>query len=257
LSHRAANQPPPHTLNLTPEQQVEFLRWYVDMVNKYLFELTDLANFTEENVPGQAIDPIGAFEHYLTINRLLRRTLGAMASDNAAGAKGTVFEVADLFDTISTRFAGTGATVMFKQLFNTAKGPDLLRNQFKKAPDPVGSYLCEFTRNLYGSLESAVLRSVWLKSKVQGTNVLVRNKQLTAEVPETVSDFVGNLMRAYRNGHHGYFSSKEEPRPSRYLFLVDGTIPDALASLPSLWFLAYLIDPGIVGWRRLGLGIYQ
>ncbi len=256
LSQRAANQPPPHTLQLTPEQQVEFLRWYLDTINRYLFELTDVANFTEESVPDKAIDPIGAFEHYLTINRLLRRTLGAMSSGNASSAKGIVFEVADLLDTISTRFASTGATVMFKRLFNTTEAPNLLCSQLKNAPEPVGSYLSDFTRNLYGGLESAVLKSVWLKSKVQGTNVLVRNRQLTGELPEAISDFVGNLMRAYRNGHHGYFSSEDEPRPSRYLFLVDGTIPDALASLPSIWFLAYLIDPGIVGWRRLELGTY-
>lgn len=255
-SLRATNQPPPHTLQLTPDKQVAFLRWYVDVINVYLFELTDLANFTEENEPDKAIDPIAAYEHYLTFNRLLRRTLGAMSSDNAASAKGTVFEVADLFDTLSARFADSASSAMFKRLFNTAEAPSLLCGQLKRVPDPEGPYLCEFIRNLYAGLESAVLKSVWLKSKVQGKSVLVRNKQMTGESPEVVSEFVGNLMRAYRNGHHGYFSSKDEPRPSRYLFLVDGTIPDALASLPSIWFLAYLIDPGIVGWRRLELKAY-
>jgi len=157
---------------------------------------------------------------------------------------------------VRRQFADSANSAMFKRLFNTAEAPSLLCSQLKRVPDPEGPYLCEFIRILYAGLESAVLKSVWLKSKVQGKSVLVRNKQLTGESPEVVSEFVGNLMRAYRNGHHGYFSSKDEPRPSRYLFLVDGTIPDALASLPSIWFLAYLIDPGIVGWRRLEMGMY-
>ena len=133
----------------------------------------------------------------------------------------------------------------------------LICQRFQSIPGPVGPYLCDFTTKIYAELEATVTKSIWMKTKIKGTDILVRNSKLTGENPEPISKFVGNLMRAYRNGHHGYFSSDREPRPSRYLFLVDGTVPDSLVHLPSLWLLAYLMDPSIVGWNHLAISSYD
>lgn len=254
---KAAHQPPPHSLNLPIHEQVKFLEWYIDMLNRYLFDLTDIANFTEQNDPSRPIQPIAAFEHYLTIERLVRRTIGAMAATDLGTGKNSAFEIADLFDTLSMRFGKAASTQMFKRLFNPVEASTLLCDQLSKIPGPVGTYLCSFTQQCYATLQSAVYDSVWLKSKAQSNHVLVRDNSLTAEVSEPIAQFVGNVMRAYRNGHHGYFSSPGETRPSRYLFLVDGRLPDVIVNLPSLWLLAYLIDPNTVGWGRLGVSEYD
>lgn len=254
---KAAHQPPPHDFRASIDEQVQFLRWYIDVLNKYFFDLTDIANFTDQNDPTRPIQPIAAFEHYLTIERLVRRVIGAMAAPDLGTGKNTTFEIADLFDTLSMRFGSIPATQMFKRLFNPVEAPNLLCDQFALIPDPIGSYLCSFARERYATLQSGIYNSVWLKAKAHNNHVLVRNNSLNAEVPEPIADFVGNLMRAYRNCHHGYFSSPGETRPSRYLFLVDGTLPDAIVNLPSLWLLAYLIDPGLVGWKRLGVNQYE
>ena len=65
-------------------------------------------------------------------------------------------------------------------------------------------------------------------------------------------------MRTYRNAHHGYFSadSKSHNRPSRYLFLTDGNLPAEMTAVPALWWLAYLADPGLVGWKHLPVGAF-
>ena len=54
-----------------------------------------------------------------------------------------------------------------------------------------------------------------------------KKKDMSKEEMISRPDFVAELMRAYRNAHHGYFSAADErnKRPSRYLFLADGDLP--------------------------------
>ncbi len=86
----------------------------------------------------------------------------------------------------------------------------------------------------------------------------MRNKDLSAEVTVPRADFVADMMRAYRNGHHGYFTAADKSnRPSRYLFLTDGDLPAELGALPGLWWLAYLADPTLVGWKHLPVNEYE
>ena len=72
-------------------------------------------------------------------------------------------------------------------------------------------------------------------------------------------NFVAELMRCYRNAHHGYFTAApaSHNRPSRYLFLVSGDLPAEMAALPALWWLAYLADPGMIGWKHLPINEYD
>jgi hypothetical protein len=106
---------------------------------------------------------------------------------------------------------------------------------------------------LYHQIEDTVISSIWLKSKVTPQGVMVRKKDLSQEVLVPRPAFVADLMRAYRNAHHGYFTAgdAQNKRPSRYLFLADGNLPAEITALPALWWLAYLTDPGMVGWKHL------
>lgn len=80
-----------------------------------------------------------------------------------------------------------------------------------------------------------------------------KKKDMSKEEMISRPDFVAELMRAYRNAHHGYFSAADErnKRPSRYLFLADGDLPAEIMALPALWWLAYVADPSMVGWKYL------
>jgi hypothetical protein len=84
---------------------------------------------------------------------------------------------------------------------------------------------------------------------------MVRDKNLTGEGAIPVPQFVAEVMRAYRNAHHGYFSADpvSQNRPLRFLSLVNGNLPVEMSALPVLWWLAYLADPSLVGWKPLGI----
>lgn len=239
--------------------RVEFLRWYVGRADRLLYEMTDPANYTDEMDPEAPIDPVFAFEHYLTVDRVLRKTVLTMSLEEPGTAKDMVFEVADLYDTLARRFNPRRQEAeFFKALFNTRLGPAEVVRRLATLPGPFAADLTAFAERCYRRMEETVAGSVWCRSKVTPAGVSVRNRDMTAERNVPLPEFVGELMRAYRNGHHGYFTAADPAnRPSRYLFLVDGNLPAELSALPALWWLSYLADPGFVGWSPLPVGEYD
>lgn len=255
---QAAHQRFLHDRGYTVAQRLTLLGWYVEQANRLLYELTDVANFTEGQAPDGHIDPVFAFEHHMTLDRLARKTLLAMTLEEAGTAKFMAFEVAELYDTLSHLFQGTGSTDFFKDLFHPANAPALLRPQLARLPEPFRTDLPALADRLYHTIQETVVRSVWLRAKVTATDVLVRDRNLTREAPVPHADFVAELMRCYRNCHHGYFTANDrQARPSRYLYLADGNLPAELSALPALWWLAYLADPELVGWRPLPVGRFE
>jgi hypothetical protein len=245
-----------HAHGFSAEERVKLLRWFIDRVNRLLYELTDVANFTQDHDPQAVLDPVFAFEHQLTVDRLLRKTLLAMSLDEAPAGNLMAFEIADLYDTLSDRFGNhKKKTDFFKKLFHTQEGPALLAPRFVDMPAPFDAYFASLTAQVYRKIEETVLASVWRPAKVTPNGVLVRDKNLLTQSPMPVPQFVAEVMRAYRNAHHGYFSADpvSQNRPLRFLFLVNGNLPVEMSALPALWWLAYLADPGFVGWRPLGI----
>ncbi len=258
---RAAHQRFRHEKGYSAEERLALLGWYVGRANRLAYELADVANFTEGNAPDGAIDPVFAFEHQLTVDRLARKTLLSMSLAEAGAAKLMAFDVAEVYDGLSKMLGGhADGSAFFKRLFDTAEGPAAIRGPLGTLPPPFGTDLPALAGRLYGRIEDAVIESVWLKAKVSAGGVMVRKKKDMAQeelVPRP--KFVAELMRAYRNAHHGYFTAadRDGKRPSRYLFLVDGDLPAEINALPALWWLAYLADPGLVGWRPLGIGVWD
>jgi hypothetical protein len=249
-----------HAHGFNAEARVELLRWFIERLNRLLYELTDPANFTEGHDPQAVLDPVFAFEHQLTVDRLLRKTLLAMSLDEAPTGNLMAFEIADLYDTLSERFGNhKNKTDFFKTLFHTQQGPALIAPRFADMPAPFADYFTELTPMVYHKIEETVLTSVWRPGKVTPGGVLVKDKDLTTEAPMPMPQFVAEVMRAYRNAHHGYFSADKvsQNRPLRFLFPVNGNLPVEMSALPVLWWLAYLADPGVVGWKHLPLGAFD
>jgi len=236
------------------------LEWYLSQSNRLLYELTDVANFTDGHDPAAPIDPVFAFEHHLTVDRLVRNTLLAMSLEEIGTAKRLTFEVAEVYDGLSRLFGNhTDATGFFKRLFHPVKAPVLLRDRLAQLPAPFGTELSDLGDRLYRKIEDTVIDSVWYKPKVTLRGILVRKKDGSNEELIARPDFVAELMRCYRNAQHGYFSAADQPhnRPSRFLFLVDGNLPAEITALPPLWWLAYLADPGMVGWKPLPIKAFD
>ena len=259
---QAAHQRFQHDKGYSVADRLALLEWYVGRINRLHFELTDVANFTEGRDPEAAIDPIFAFEHHLTVDRLVRKTLLSMTLEEVGTAKHFAFEVAEMYDGMSHLFGNhADASSFFKRLFNPIDGPLLLRSALSRLPAPFGHDLSTLADRHYRRIEDAVIDSVWLRSKVTPQGVLVRTKKdLSQEELMPRSKFVAELMRAYRNAHHGYFTDADDnnKRPSRFLFMVDGNLPVEIASLPALWWLAYVADPeNMVGWQHLPINAFD
>jgi hypothetical protein len=254
----AAHQRFQYEQGYTVAARLALLEWYVRQVNRLLYELTDVANFTEGNAPDRVIDPVFGFEHYLAVDRLARKTLLSMSLEEAGTAKLMTFEVAELFDTLSLLFRGTLPTDFFKDLFHPVEGPALLRSRLARLPPPFDADLPALADRMYQEIQQTVIDSVWLRTKVTPSDVLVRDRALAVEKPIPHADFVAELIRCYRNGHHGYFTaSDKQARPSRYLYLAEGDLSAEVSGLPALWWLAYLADPRLVGWQYLPVGQYD
>lgn len=233
-----------------------FLRWWISRLDSFLVELLDPANFTEKHDPEGTIDGVSAFENHITMSRLLKRMAACMSVAEGSHAKTVTFEIADLLDGLMVRNQNTGDTEHFKHLFHPTSGLALVRAGLAGVPAPFGPYLDGLACQVYAELRASVLDSIWVPGKRGGGVVLVKSKQLTAEVPIAEDDFVAAAMRAYRNGHHGYFTAEDgSRRPSRFLYMLDGNTPDSLGELAVLWLLSLLADPsGMAGARSLGFG---
>jgi hypothetical protein len=254
-----------HEQGFTAEERLDLLNWYVGRWNRLLYELTDAANFTEGHDPEAAIDPVFGYEHQLTVDRLFRKTVLAMSLDEAPTANLSAFEIADLYDTLSMRFGNKKNatdlyrnTEFFKALFHPVQGPQILGPGLAGLPGPFARYFTEVADKVYQQLGQTVMNSVWNRGKVRPDGILVRDRELSREDVMPGPDFVAEVMRCYRNAHHGYFSAdpSSQNRPSRFLYLVDGNLPVEMSALPVLWWLAYLADPGMVGWRQLPVGAF-
>jgi hypothetical protein len=131
-------------------------------------------------------------------------------------------------------------------------GTNLVSSEFTMLPAPFDAYFRDLTTAIYGELETKIMDSIWLKSKVTPAGVLVRNAALTGDNIEPNHEFVANVMRAVRNAHHGYFTSPDpKNRPSRYLYPITGKVPDSITTLPALWLIAYLANPSFASWKHL------
>lgn len=235
--------------NFKMEENLLFFEYYLKIINEFMYQLTDIANFTNDS---NRIDHVFCFEIYLTISRLIKRTMSIFCTKNASLIKYSVFEVADIYDSLNSLFNKAGETIFFKKLFNPEKALKILEPCLKKLPEPFCSYTITTLKNIYAELKGTIEDSIWLEDIKDGDKVKVMNKNLDNEQEETLDDFVANLMRAYRNAHHGYFTALDNKnRPSRYLSIVKGDLPDSISFLPILWLLAFLNEPQIIGWKPI------
>jgi hypothetical protein len=258
-AHRAGHHRFCHAHGFGAEDRLQLLYWYIGRLNRFLFELTDVANFTHDLDPAATVDPVFGYEHQITVDRLFRKTLLAMSMDVAPMANLMAFEIADLYDTLSRRLGNTTSDAdFFRILFDPSDGPGRIGRHTAGLPEPFAKYFADVATRVYGRIAETVVDSIWRAGKVTTAGVLVRDRNLTSEAPIPAPRFVAATMRAYRNTHHGYFTAGDPAnRPSRYLFMVDGSLPVEMSALPSLWWLAYLADPTFVGWNHLPVGAFD
>lgn len=223
------------------------IEWLAERYSELAFHAGDPCEFTEDG----CVDGVTAMEYGLTLDRVLRRSVSCVASDSAAERKMAAFEIADLLEELRGVWEPTlNSTAFFKRLHHPVQGRDLVKEALSALPPPFAGYFQESADQIYGELQSSVLASVWIKSKLTAQGVLVKGRDLSTEQVEPLPEFVANTVRALRNGHHGYVTKRDKSqRPSRYLSLVTGNLPDSMSYLGFLWMLAMLSAPKkMLGW---------
>jgi len=233
----------------------ELLGWIIDRLNVLLLEVADPANSETDG----CIDFTCALELNLSLIRLMRRVLHAMATEEAPAGKFLAFEVGDIIDQLSRQLLKTEETAVFKLLFNPVAGRELIKKLLGAVPLRAPQIMLSAVDAIYDDLQAGVGESIWVPGKVSEAGVRVKRSDLQGERVEEIGEFTGTLLRVLRNTHHGYFTRGDSrARPSRYLALTTGNIPDSISSLPFFWLLALLADPAaFVGWSPLPLSAFD
>lgn len=249
LAHRRYRTPSPPS----PAAYFQLTNWLLSRLSVIIREAADPANF--ETSDG-FIDFTFALEHSLSMVRVLKRTLLSLATQEPPVGKFVAFEVADLLDTLATAFSKRKEGETFKLLFNPDEGQACIKACVKGVPEDARALLDSMTEALYRELRETVRSSIWVRGKLHDDTVLVKAKSLADENGQSLAGFTANLMRALRNTHHGYLTRLDPAqRPSRYLALSTGDVPDSLSQLPFVWTIALLSNPErLVGWKTLEAG---
>ncbi|MBK3804040.1 hypothetical protein GAY33_33720 [Azospirillum brasilense] len=228
-----------------------FVRWLVERFNILAFQQSDPAEFINNGF----IDFVSCLEHGLSIDRIFRKGISCIASSETAVRKSAAMEIADIIQELSVYWNVTvNPKERFKTLFHPVQGRALMRKILQTIPKPVQGVLMDATDAVYDHLKSTIMGSIFVPAKIKANgNVTVRNKSGTGEAEVTPDDFTANVIRSLRNTHHGYLTKNDtQQRPSRYLALVTGNVPDTMPYLGLLFSVALLADSeALFGWRAL------
>jgi hypothetical protein len=228
----------------------ELIRWLVERYNVIAFHQTDPAEFLD----GDLVDFVTCFEHALTLDRALRKGISCAVSVESVARKEAAMEIADIIGELA-RFWGLAndGPEYFKRLVHPTTGQALVKKAFATAPASFSSVVANVTDSIYAHLRDTIYNSVFVPTKRTGSGILVRDRTLSSESAESADDFATNVIRALRNTHHGYLSRNDRRlRPSRYLALVNGSLPEAFARLGTVLALAATVAPQeTFGWNFL------
>lgn len=253
LRTQAAHRRVLHQHKYSANEIEVLLDWLMARMSDFAFHSTDPCEFIADG----CIDPVTCFGFALTADRVFRRAVACVASDTAFDRKSAAMEVADLMEELQTQWKpGIGSTEHFKRLHHPVDGRALLLGALSRLPAPFAAHLTSVAETIYDELLSTLRSSVWVKTKLTAAGVLVKDRELKSEREEASADFAANLLRALRNAHHGYMTHRDrQQRPSRYLALSTGDVPDSLACLGLLWAVALLSAPeDMIGWRWMPVG---
>jgi hypothetical protein len=232
----------------------ELVRWLVDRYNVLAFHQTDAAEFLD----GDLVDFVTCFEHAMTLDRALRKGMSCVVSAESVVRKEAAMEIADIIGELACYWKLTAnGPEHFKTLVHPVQGQVLLKAALGTVPAPFATVVADIVDAIYINLRDTIVASVFVPTKKTSSGILVCNKDLSSENMESTDDFTANVIRALRNTHHGYLTRNDRHslRPSRYLALVNGTLPEAFARLgPLLALAAVVASEEIFGWKFMPTG---
>lgn len=239
--------------HLDVAEHCEFLQWVVERYNALSFHASDP---TEHLDDAQCVDFVFCHEHMLTLDRIMRKGVLSVCAEEASLRREAAFEVADLLEAVYCHWAHAQPGPRFRELLGPTSGELLLSSSFTTAPESARNMLGTAVQGLFEELRRTIEASVWVTPKKTAAGVMVKNRNLTRENEQAWEEFVPSVLRALRNAHHGYMTAADrQARPSRYLALVDGTLPASIGHLGCMWALATIVAPNTMldwNWKEVG-----
>ena len=222
------------------QETSKLIEWSINSSSRLIGNLFNLENFTSES-DNDYVDPIYAFEYAYTVQHILHDITSILYTWSSYQNKSTLFRIADMLAGLAKLGSLTANEGnFFKELFMPNKIKELSYKNFYTTElfDVFHTMAHKISNNLY----CKIYNSIWVKDRLINNSVLVKDRNLLNENAEEINIFSGNLIRALRNTHHGYFTRADRTgsRPSRYFSISTGELPDDLPSLAFLWLLLLL-----------------
>lgn len=193
------------------------------------------------------------WQHHFTLDRLFRRGILCTAGSSITTRLDSFFDSVDVMGGVREYWGKPIADDrFFRDIFTPGESTRAIRHAFSDAPRVIQTLIENQLDALHEELSKKLRDSIPFESIVKEDGESVKFRDPYSDhgefVEQSWEEFVGRMMRALRNTHHGYLMAN--PNSRRYLGLTTGNIPDSITHFGVLLALAAAVDPeGLLGFE--------
>jgi len=227
-----------------------FLDWISAKYSDQLFERCAPDGFVREQ-SGQ-VDFAFMWAHNASISRIVQRATACITSNSITDRKLALFEVLEIIGGLKHEWSGQPPHQFFESAFDSSVTAASLEAALDTAPERLRAEILSMAIEVLDELEQHICRSLVIPSRANDNGVQMPCHDSDKEEYKSWPEFIGGLMRALRNSHHGYAL---KPNNMQYFPLVTGNIPDSITHLGAILGLAAILAPrAITGWNWPAVG---
>lgn len=242
-------------------------RHFVARFNHLLRLRIDITNYRN----GPDIDFIAAFEEYFTFDRITLELNYCQTATDGFSARASSFAVLDKLSELVAITGISQAEARFRYFVGRTFANTILSPNLTQYPSPFSTFLPSECDRIYDELYRRVLGSegLWMTYRRQAAGIQTRlwdkssRSFIESASLKTDDEFVGEIVRAIRNTHHGYVSDNDSRRRfAVFVSMHTGQLPDDFTAIPQLIWLAVLQNPestiltSCISDQKLGLVLY-
>ena len=232
--------------HFSADELLVLFRHFISRFNHTLRLRIDVTNYRD----GDDIDFISAFEEYFTFDRLTLELNYCQTAVDGFTARASSFAVLDKMQELISI-----PTVSREKLFHYFVGKAFAQQLvlfLQKYPVPFSAFFADECDRIYDRLHQTVLGEggLWMKYRRQEDGIHTREWDKTSKTfidhlpPYTEDEFVGEVVRAIRNTHHGYISDNDKRRRfAVFVSMHTGQLADEFTAIPELIWLSVIQNP--------------
>jgi hypothetical protein len=235
------------TKHFSVDELVDLFRHFVAQFNHSLRLRIDVTNYRK----GDDVDFIAAFEEYFTLDRLTLELNYCQTATEGFSARASSFGILDKLSELIS-ISGVNRNRLFHHFAGKAFASTYLSPILQQYPAPYSTFFADECKRVYDNLHNTVLGTdgLWMSYRRTTTGIQTRRWDETSGMFSerstlyTEDEFVGEVVRAIRNTHHGYISDNDERRRfAVFVSMHTGQLPDDFTAIPQLIWLAIIQNP--------------